>query len=53
MGGTVLMAQRSRVMIDGARLQGWAMVVILAAGFGLGVATLSSPGPQRRLAPTR
>ena len=52
MGGTVLMARRARGLIDGARLQGWAMIVILAGGFGLGVATLSQPGPQRRLAET-
>ena len=35
--------------LDGARAQGWAMVAVLAIGFGLGVATLASPGPQRRL----
>ena len=52
MGSTVLMARRSRLRVDGARLQGWAMVAILAVGFGLGVATLSKPGPQRRLAET-
>ena len=52
MGSTVLMARQSRVRVDGARLQGWAMVAILAVGFGLGVATLAKPGPQRRLAET-
>ena len=36
----------------GARAQGWAMVAVLAIGFGLGVATLASPGAQRRLADT-
>jgi alginate O-acetyltransferase complex protein AlgJ len=35
--------------ITGARLQGCAMIAILAIGFGLGVATLASPGPHRRL----
>ena len=45
------MARRSR-FIDTARLQGWAMIVILAVGAGLGVATLTAPGPQRRLADT-
>ena len=35
---------------SGARLQGWAMIAVLAAGFGLGVAALSRPGPQQRLA---
>ena len=33
----------------GARAQGWAMIAVLAIGFGLGVATLASPGPHRRL----
>ncbi len=28
------------------------MVAVLVVGFGLGVATLASPGPQRRLAET-
>ena len=46
------MARRSRFLVDGARLQGWAMVAILIVGFGLGIATLVSPGPQRRLADT-
>ena len=31
----------------GARAQGWAMIVVLVIGFGLGVATLASPGPRR------
>jgi alginate O-acetyltransferase complex protein AlgJ len=35
--------------ITGARAQGCAMIAILAIGFGLGVATLASPGPHRRL----
>lgn len=52
MGDTVLMAERTRIAIDGARLQGWAMVAILAVGAGLGAATLASPGPQHRLAET-
>jgi len=33
----------------GARLQGWAMIVVLVTGFGLGLAALHSPGPQQRL----
>ena len=36
----------------GARAQGWAMVAVLAIGFGLGVATLATPAAQRRLADT-
>ena len=33
----------------GARAQAWAMIAVLVIGFGLGVATLASPGPMRRL----
>ncbi len=33
----------------GARLQGWAMIVVLAVGFGMGVAALCRPGPRQRL----
>ena len=50
--GTVVMAQRAARRIDTARLQGWAMIAILAVGFGLGVVTLCGAGPQRRLAET-
>ncbi len=32
-----------------ARGQAWVMLAVLAVGFGLGVATLSSPGPRLRL----
>jgi alginate O-acetyltransferase complex protein AlgJ len=44
--------KNSTPLIDGARLQGWAMVAILAVGAGLGIATLCKSGPQRRLAET-
>ena len=37
---------------DGARLQGWAMIAILAIGAGLGIATLASPSPLRRVTET-
>ncbi len=46
--GAVLQIRRTP-FIDTARLQGWAMIAVLGIGFGLGVATLSSSGPQRRL----
>ena len=35
--------------ISGARLQGWAMIVILVGGFAMGVVALSRPGPQQQL----
>ncbi len=35
--------------MTGARLQGWAMIVVLAIGCGLGIAALSRPGPQQKL----
>ncbi len=35
--------------VTGARAQGWAMIAVLVIGFGLGVATLASPGPLRRV----
>jgi alginate O-acetyltransferase complex protein AlgJ len=38
--------------MNGARAQGWAMIAVLVVGFGLGVATLSAPGPQQKLAET-
>ncbi len=38
--------------VAGARAQGWAMLAVLAVGFGLGVATLAAPGPARRIAAT-
>lgn len=37
---------------SGARLQGWAMIAVLAGGFALGVAALLRPGPQQQLAET-
>lgn len=37
---------------SGAKLQGWAMIAVLAGGFALGVAALMRPGPQQRLAET-
>lgn len=42
------MPEHSRFMA-GARLQGAAMIAVLAVGFGLGVATFFQPGPQRQL----
>lgn len=41
-----------RPATPGARLQGWAMLAVLVTGFGLGVATLATPGPMRRIAET-
>jgi alginate O-acetyltransferase complex protein AlgJ len=41
--------QSKSPFLAGARAQGWAMIAVLAIGFGLGVATLASPGPARRL----
>jgi alginate O-acetyltransferase complex protein AlgJ len=38
--------------MSGARLQGWAMIVILVGGFVLGVIALSRPGPQQQLRDT-
>ncbi len=38
--------------VRGAWAQAWAMIAVLVIGFGLGVATLTSPGPQRHLAAT-
>ena len=35
--------------LSGAKLQGWAMIAVLAGGFALGVAALSRPGPQEQL----
>jgi alginate O-acetyltransferase complex protein AlgJ len=36
--------------MPGARLQGWAMIIVLVGGFGLGIAALLRPGPQLQLA---
>ena len=33
----------------GARLQGWAMIAVLAGGFVLGILALARPGPQAKL----
>lgn len=49
-GGTS--AGRSRPGERGARLQGWAMIAVLAGGFALGMATLLRPGPQQDIGQT-